>query len=375
MKKVFKKTQNLVKGTPTALLVSVGIHALILLLAGWLIVFTVKIREKATFVPQKIKRNPIELRKLRVKVKESAKPRKTAHQITSKPRSQNMPDIQLPEMIGMGSSLEQVGGFELLADLEKMTLFGIEKSLGNDLEGTLYHFLIDPYGRKASDASSGANSKFIEKINDFLNNGWSTKAFSEYYEVPRKLYATHLMIPPFPSELATKMFGMEQDVMAASFAIYYKGKIAHPTGGTFRFLGAGDDFMFVRINGKMVLDARTLEAWTTQYRTAEDWQSTSPEHRVYPIGGGHMAMGDWFDLEAGVPVEMEVLFGEDGGGRTWAMLNVQEQNVEYPINEHGVPIFPAFKTAPIPEHLIDEIEYTLIEGESDLENDLMFGAY
>jgi hypothetical protein len=49
--------------------------------------------------------------------------------------------------------------------------------------------------------------------------------------------------------------------------------------------------------------------------------------------------------------------------------------VEYPENKYGGPILPAFKTMPIPSHIIDEIEYVVIPGDTDLESGPIFSAY
>jgi hypothetical protein len=87
-----------------------------------------------------------------------------------------------------------------------------------------------------------------------------------------------------------------------------------------------------------------------------------------------MGVGDWFELEAGVPVEMEITFGDENGAWTQATLTIEEKGVEYPKNEDGAPILPIFKTAEIPGHLIDEIEYSMIEGEASFEGPV-FNVY
>ncbi|HKL20912.1 MAG TPA: hypothetical protein VJ904_03855, partial [Tichowtungia sp.] len=72
------KKKNLVKGTPTAVLVSIGIHLLVLVVAGGFVVFKIIDREEAQFVPPaKVDRPKMELKKPRVKVKKTSKPRST----------------------------------------------------------------------------------------------------------------------------------------------------------------------------------------------------------------------------------------------------------------------------------------------------------
>jgi hypothetical protein len=260
-----------------------------------------------------------------------------------------------------------------------MTVFGGKKSLGNDLEGTLYTLSLDRSGNPSPEnypADGQITERYVRILNQFLASNWSVETFDPFWRSPSKLYASFFMLPPFVSSLATDKFGVPPDTIGAVYLIYYKGKIAHKTGGKFRFWGVADDLLYVRINGRLVLDGHPARgSHALQFKTPEKWKSSDPESDKYSMGISTAVIGDWFELKPGVPVEMEVLFGEDQGGRTACMLNVQQFGVEYPKNREGMPILPAFKTAPIPAHLIDEIEYTLIEGESDLTSGPVFNAY
>ncbi len=80
-------------------------------------------------------------------------------------------------------------------------------------------------------------------------------------------------------------------------------------------------------------------------------------------------------MEPGVPVEMEALIAEVPGGVFSMLLLVEEFGVDYPENEKGDPILPIFKTMETPEHLIDEIEYTLIPGQATLDGGPIFSVY
>ena len=384
MKRFVDKTKGLVRGTPTAVLISAVIHGVLLLLATGFVVFTIMDKKEVNFVPQKIDRPKMKLKKLRVKVKEQAKPRKTTQRIASTRKSADLPDIQLPEMTGMGAGLEGgIGGFDMMADLSKMTLMGAERSVGNDLEGTLYHLKRDAMGELIPGVASGqweVNTLFKNELNNFLANNWDTRILEKYYRSPKKLYATHIMLPAFASDIALDLYGLPDDWEAGRYLILYKGEIAYSKGGRFRFWGTGDDLLFVRIGGKLVLDARTSKggsypSWTEPWRTPNNWKSNSPENMKHLLGTSTAKVGDWFTLEPGVPVKMEVLLGEDMGGRTSAMLNIQEEGVEYPKNKYGSPILPAFKMAKIPEHVIDELEYLLIPGDTDLRGGPIFNAY
>lgn len=382
MKRVVNRTKKLIKGTPLAVLISAAIHAILLFVAAGWVIFTLVEKQEQKFVPQNIKRPQMQLKKLKVRIKESSKPRKAVERITSSRRMAAMPDIQLPEMSMMGTGLELgISGFEMMADLSKMTLFGGSKSLGNDLEGTLYHLMRDRAGNDLpgyDPVDGGPNMKFMDAVNEFVAKDWDTSVLSKFYRSPTKLYATHFTFGTFASDLALKKYGLSDDQYGGLYVIHYKGKIAHPTGGRFRFWGTADDFLFVRINGKMVLDGRTTKGgvypdWNVDLKTG--WQSSAPENCRYPLGVSAAKVGDWFTLEPGVPVEMELMIGEDQGGRTSCYLNIQEEGVEYPKTSYGGPFLPAFKTAPFPPHIVDEIEYLVLPEDVDLSGGPIFSAY
>lgn len=382
MKNFMNKTKGLVKGRSTAFLISVAIHGLLLMLATGFVVFTIIEKEQTKFVPENIKRPKMQLKKLRVKVKENSRPKRSTQRISAARKTSSMPDIQLPAMTGMGSGLEgSIGGFEMMADISQMTLFGGQKSLGNDFEGTLYHLMRDRDGNPMPGyvpVDGAPNMKFMDRINEFVAKDWDLSVFAPFYKSPTKLYATHFTLGTFASDQALKKYNMGDQQYAGLYVIYYQGKIAHPTGGKFRFWGTGDDFLFVRINGKMVLDGRTTKSgsyphWNSDLKTG--WKSSAPENTRYPLGVSAAKVGDWFELEPGGPVEMEVLIGEDQGGRTSCYLNVQEFGKDYPISTYGGPILPAFKTAPIPPHIVDEIKYLVMPEDTDIQGGPIFSAY
>ena len=382
MKKIVKRTKGLIKGAPTAVVVSAAIHVGLLLLAGGLVVFNIIKKEETQFVPHKVERPKMQLKKLRVKVKETVKPRKTTERITSSRQSKTMQDIQLPKMGGMGAGLDEgIGGFQMVSDLSQMGLMGTDRSVGNDFEGTYYYLKLKRNGTPYPGMSyeEGANDPFSglfnEKVGEFLHAGWDPAVFDPFWRSPKKLYATQFFVPPVGSTLAPEKFGdTDRTHEAADWLGHYKGEIGYKTGGRFRFWGIGDDIMFVRIDGKIVLDA----CWNNVYDANwGDWRSSAEEHRKYQIGTTRFRVGDWFELKPGVPVEMEVLFGESPGGGFMAMLCVQQEGVDYPERDipGGGPFLPVFKTMETPEHLIDEMGYTLPEAQVDLRGGPIFSAY
>ena len=371
MKRLLKKTKGLVRGAPTAVLVSAAIHAGLLLLLGGLVVFHIVIKPESKFVPPPpVDRPKMELIKPKVKVKKTVKPG-ASQRIVSKAIA-NMPDMQLPALAGMGKGLGGgIGGFDLMPDISQMSLFGGTKSvaIGNDFEGRFYSAA---YDRSMKKSNVGSDS-FVNNIRRFMELDWNPMVFAPYYRAPQKLYATHFFIPSMNSEFGPSYFGMPSgpDFDPYLWCAHYKGKIANKKGGRFRFWGISDDLLLVRVNGTLVLNA----SWGgNRSGYFPEWERQEEDFK-YNMGFGSAAIGLWFELEPGVPVEMQVLIGEIPGGNFCARLVVEKEGEDYPKNRDGMPVLPVFKTAKIPDVVKDKIKYELIVGEADLDSDLMFNVY
>jgi hypothetical protein len=365
MKQSGKGPRKVNKGMPSAVLLSVLIHVGLFLIAGALVVFTVVKKEEQKFEPpQAVERPKMKLRKPKVKLKKSSKPRSTTRIVTRK-NVKSMPDIQLPEMSGMGDGLGGgVGdGFDILLDFGETTIFGSGQSIGNDFVGTFYDFKRDRVGNSRNIDTA----TFKTKVADFVRSGWSATKLSDYYQSPKKLYATCFMVPTVRSSVAPAAFG-EPETGGWCWIAHYKGDLVHEEGIKFRFWGQGDDILIVRVGSEVVLNA----SWKNTESIYCNWYSSDPKNRIYQMGNGYSVVGDWITLEPGVPVSMEVLCGEVPGGHFDAMLCVEVEGVDYEVNAQNGPILPMFKTAE-PEHALrDKIYENLIEGEACITNGPVF---
>ena len=353
MKKYNKKNKGVVKGAPSAFVISILVHVGAFLLAGMLVVFTVAKKEEKQFVPPKpVERPKMKLKKPKVKIKKSSKPKPTTR-IVTKMNKANMPDIQLPEMSGLGDGLGDFnsGGFELFNLSAGDTIVGNETSMGTDLEGTFYHMRRTRNGSPYPIMTQG---KFTELMWDFLEDDWNVNKFSRYYRSPKKLYATSIFLPTINSYQGPEAFG-EPDCEAYLYAILYKGKIVHPKGGRFRFHFVGDNFMFIRLDGRMFGDfGRYAEQLGGQPQTSQLTQ--------YHMGHWPAYKTEWFDLEPGVPQDLEIIFGEYDGGLFSAAVAIEQEGVKYPTNIEGGPMLPIFKTARISRDQAEIIHQNLYEG-------------
>ena len=359
------------KGMPSAVALSILIHAALFLLAGMLVVFTVVKKEEKKFEPPKaVERPKMKLRKPKVKVKKNAKPKPTT-QIVVKTTRANMPELQLPEISGMGEGLSGgIDGFDLMPDFGETTLFGSGQSVGNDFVGTFYDTKRGRGGRTLPVDPEG--NAWRDLIHKFLRRGWDTSILSRYYRSPKKLYATNLVVPLAPSSVVPLAFG-DKDAVGALWMVHYKGQLVHKEAITFRFWGMADEFMAVRVDGKLVL-ALDWPPPSFPKIIRGLWDSESADSLKYYMGDERAVVGDWITLEPGEPLDMEILIGDNGRVLCY-FLAVEVEGVEYERNRQGGPILPAFKTAKLSHDLLDIIYNGLPEGEICLTNGPVFRDY
>jgi hypothetical protein len=363
-----KKSKSIAKGAPSGLMISLLVHAGAFVLAGLLVVFTMVKKEEVTFTPPPaVERPKMKLKKPKVKVKKTAKPASPTR-IIAKLNKADMPDLQLPELGGEGTGsgfggIDALGGFGTMPDLDGVTVFGAGQSIGNDFEGTFYDF---KRTRRGTVAMAMDSAKYNEVVGDFIRSGWKKSKLARFYQSPKKLYTTSFMVAGVPSDFGPWAFG-EPEIAGYNFLLHYTGQIVYPEGGRFRFWGMGDNVLVVRVGGEVVFDM-----WD-QFQFAHDGKASKPS-------GYHMAYwpayyGPWFDLEPGVSLDMEVIFGETAGGLSSVMLCIEQEGVDYPENFESAPMLPIFKTARLSLDEVDAIYEYLMEDNYSVTNGPIFNDY
>jgi hypothetical protein len=345
------------KGAPSGLVVSLAFHALAFFIAGLFVVFTVVNKAEPEFEPPpQIERPKMKLKKPKVKVRKSSNP-KPSSRIVAKVKTKQMPEIQLPDLEGVGEGLlggSGFGGGELLdlPDIEELSVFGATASIGSDFVGTFY----DPKRLHSGNNSSMANKKeggdeFVALLYKFLKRGMDESVLSKYYSSPKKLYTTTFAMPVNLSLMAPTAFGSPETV-GCMWLVHYKGKLVYHEDIKFRFHAAADDLLSVMVDGEYVIQYNhNNRVPDTSYLDTIWYNSTVP----YPIGLRFAVVGDWIELKAGVSKDMEVTIAETPGGNFQAILCVEVEGVDYPKNKRGGPILPLFKTSPVSLDLADAI--------------------
>lgn len=366
-----KNSQKISKGMPSGFVISLAVHAAVFFVAGLLVVFTVQQKEEKKFVPPKpVDRPKMKLKKPKVKVKKTAQPR-SATRIVTKVQKAAMPDIQLPELSGMTEGLAgEIGGFEIMPDLEEMTVFGAGQTIGNDFVGTFYDFKRDRSGRPIP----MSDYQFVDAMIRFNSSGWKPSSIARYYRSPKKLYATSFMMPPIKSSMAPTAFN-EGDTVGYAWMVHYKGQLVYHDDIRFRFWGHGDDILMVRVDGKIVLNANWEDNNRGTRLIGGNWVSSATKNRQFYYGNNLAWGGDWIELKAGEPLEMEVVVGEVPGGTFCSMLTVEVEGETYENNRQSRSIFPMFKTEKPTHEMADAILEHLVEGEVDVFGGPVFRDY
>jgi len=356
------------KGAPSGVLLSIIIHAgLIAIAISWTVITIIKPRE-AVFVSLVTERPTFDIPERITRIDNQRRPQASERIVATMPKTQE-PNFTLPDLPGKGSDIlggaAPGGGFGIdFPDMPRTSFTDPDAAdTGNNLIVTYYNL----NRRKDGGALNIDYQEYFTILRDYVDSGWDPGKLARYYRSPRRLKATTIMIPITSSILGPAAFG--EDINEGyCWVVHYKGKLVHKEGLTFRFWGASDDVLTVRVDGKTVLAANLEWTGVDAYLIANDWVSSAPNSRKYRLASQKMVGGDWITLEPGVPLDMEAIAGEGPGGEFHAQLLVEVQGEEYPLNDRGAPIFPIFAMEEPSWALQDCILENLFDGEANVTN-------
>ncbi len=256
-----------------------------------------------------------------------------------------------------------------MPDIDMVTIFGSEQSIGNDFEGVIYDFKRRRDGGKFSVSMSAEETlKFKEYVEKFIKSGWRSSSVARFYKSPRTLYTPMIMIPPITSALGPWAFG-EREMYPYQYMLHYKGQLVHKDGIRFRFVVMGDNFLLIRLDGKVVMD------YKNQFEHVLSVKRFKP--LSYHLGHWYAYATDWIELEPGVPMEMEAILGDYKGGLFSAMIAVEVEGEVYPTAPlpQDNPVLPIFKTAALSADQVDAVYEFMWEGHMMVTNGPIFSDY
>jgi hypothetical protein len=228
--------------------------------------------------------------------------------------------------------------------------FGSTASIAGGLRGRLYDFKKNDRG-VATNFSPESNTDYAERMNAIQRASFADGSFRNFFKAPQELSLTQVAIPLSNANEGPKFF--KADIEPKGWLAHYQGQIVSTRDITFRFAGAGDDYLGVFINGRAVLHAHrpglqeaVSGGWSPARDTAGKWKT---------LKDNPLKFGDWITLKAGQAVRLDLGLGERPGGFVGYVLLVEEQGVSYRKANDGRPILPLFATVPFSQEVRAEI--------------------
>lgn len=195
----------------------------------------------------------------------------------------------------------------------------------------------------------GNGKDYAKFVDEFLVSGFDEALFNKFFRAGLPLYTTQIATGRLNAEAAPKAFGVEGVVKPRSWVVHYKGQITPPADGSYRFVGAADDMMAVAINRRVVLVGNHP---ATKFPTL-GWKPPADRGGA-PAAHSGAIYGDWVELRADQPVDLDILIGERPGGVFNAMLLYEKKGETYPRTKKGEIVLPLFQVAPLP---MDDARY------------------
>jgi hypothetical protein len=187
-----------------------------------------------------------------------------------------------------------------------------------------------------------AGGGYTRWVDEFIASGLDETLFNRFFRAGLPLYTTQIATGRLNAEAAPKAFGVEGVVQPKLWVVHYKAQVAPPEDGTYRFIGSADDIMAVLVNRKVVLVGNHPATKFPQ----TGWSPPS-DRGPKPAAQPASIYGDWLELKAGQPVDLDILIGERPGGVFHAIVLYEKKGETYPKNGKGEVMLPLFQVAPL----------------------------
>ena len=245
--------------------------------------------------------------------------------------------------VGVGFGMGSGGGGGGNGTGAGVTLFGFHDATVGGLPGRMYD-LKQTSGRQPTGMD---NTIYGQVVGDFIKSGMHESKFRGYYKAAKPLYAPYLCVPEINAELAPQAFDVQNEVQPRQWMGLYKGTVKAPESGTFRFVGNGDDILFVKFDSRKVLNGNLDSKGQLGGDAADKMLGVKTERRYdyhWPKSGDRLiAEGEAFTVEAGQSYPIEIIIGEWPGGYSHFILLIEKVGEDYAKTEDGAPILPVFR--------------------------------
>ena len=169
--------------------------------------------------------------------------------------------------------------------------------------------------------------------------------------------------------------GLEPYPEEFGWLVWYRGQVAPPSPGRYRFWGYADNHLLVAIDGKPVFEGSRRDS------PFKELGIPRTDHPSYPClnATAGFACGPWFEL-GGDKVQLDLVFGEIMNHNTSGLLLIEREGELYEETYWGQPRWPLFLTE-IPtgeeiaqlERLRQQMEARLM-GSFSISNEAVWGV-
>jgi hypothetical protein len=329
------------------LFVSILVHILFALVAVVLVVQVISPKRKVVFTstPPSENKQPQEHNIKMQKQKAMSAPAPVKRVLTTglskialpempaMPTSEPTEMTSMPGMAGPGLGTGMGGGTGAGSGSGSgIPFFGVRTGIG--LEGHFNDLKVDAQG-KSTGMDLGKYGAFLK---EFANGGWHISSRYHYKASPTALYAKFFFYPAIKDTEAGKAF-LTPEAGPGIWLAHYKGAMRAPESGTYRFVGFGDNVLFVKYNSALVLDASD-HGYTGRHRDQAGAVKFPAKSGTTPI-----FFGSWFTVTEGDEKPLEIAVGDEGG-IFCAGLFIQKQGTDYKSGANGIPLLPLFFLGP-----------------------------
>ena len=330
------------------LAVSIAIHVLFAFIAGWFVMQHFQVAEKSVPIP----RGPDKPLPPSPKSVSVSPPAPVRHIVTTMPSAINLPDIPplpeerpLPQIAAPANPADglKIGQTGDLAspgqELKPQLPFGA-LNVRDGLTGRFYDLKQDRFRKPTGLHMDG----YAETVRSFVARGWKDADLARFYRSPSTLGIYQFFIPNTDAEDGPKAFRTDKEVAPTMWLAHYRATVVAPETGRYHFVGAGDDVMLVGFDGRLVLD----RCWNLKIKDA----AANYNYGYTGIPNG-FARGDAIDVVKGRSYPIDVLIGEEPGGKMFAFLFLEKEGATYRHDARGNPILPVFRVKNVPLPAVD----------------------
>jgi hypothetical protein len=244
---------------------------------------------------------------------------------------------RISEKIPVGSGLS-AGSGESGAGAGR-GLFGSFTGGDNELQGAVYDLKISP----THQPTGMDEGTYTNLLRSFVAKGWDESVLAPYYKATKKLFTSAIWIPTTASQDCADKMRLDRELSPNFWVGWYHAKVTPMQAGKYHFVGFGDDILVVAINGQTVFDGSMLPVTPAAQNIPWSYQDWSASNPYRDANYAKLRAGTSFEVNGVEPVTVDVLMGDEPGGFYSAFLLIADESKTYPVDSHGVPLYPIFQ--------------------------------